>query len=488
MAAPVMAGSAVLYTAGTPPKLLWTTRAADVSLGGFQVFPGGVVEPSDRTLPTDGPDQPTLIAALRELFEEVGVLLADGADELADAERESLRVAFRRDPAEGAARFRAAGLRFRTRSAEEVGRWITPDARGGVRVKRFDATFYAIEVPAPLPCRPDPAEVAAAEWVSADEALARWTRGEVLVPPGVASILRRARGRFDAEAMRRAPHADGTFVETYEVVPGVTMLALRTPTLPPATHTNAFIVGESDAVLVEPASPYEDEIERAVGVVEARRAAGVRVHAILATHHHPDHVGGAVALKERLGLPLWGHAETIARLEGSVAFEREIADGEVLRFGEDLEIEAVHTPGHAPGHLCYVHRPSGAMLAGDMVAGIGTILVEPTDGDMALYIASLRDIARREPSLLLPAHGGPIRQSAAKAEAYVAHRLMREEKVLAALAAHGGPAAPADLVPVAYDDAPEAVHPIAAMATEAHLIKLVADGRAARRGAAYVVI
>jgi glyoxylase-like metal-dependent hydrolase (beta-lactamase superfamily II) len=271
--------------------------------------------------------------------------------------------------------------------------------------------------------------------------------------------------------------------EPYEVVPGVVVLPLRTPTLPPATHTNVYFVGGAhDAVLVEPASPYEDEIDRAVALVEARRSAGTRVHAILATHHHPDHIGGARALGERLGLPLWAHPLTIARLEGEVEFDRAIEGGEVVVFGTEVELEAVHTPGHAPGHLCFVERRSGAMIAGDMVAGVGTILIEPTDGDMGLYLDSLREIARREPTMLLPAHGGPIHEARAHAEAYVAHRLMREAKVVAALVAHGGAAETWELVPLAYDDTPKEVHPIARLSVEAHLIKLEADGRARRQG------
>jgi len=170
-----------------------------------------------------------------------------------------------------------------------------------------------------------------------------------------------------------------------------------------------------------------------------------------------------------------------------VRFDRAIEGGERLSFGQDTALEAVHTPGHAPGHLCFVDARSGAMLAGDMVAGIGTILIEPTDGDMTLYIASLREIARREPSMLLPAHGGPIRDAVGKAEGYAAHRLMREEKVLAALAAFGAPATPADIVPTAYEDAPPIVYPIAALATEAHLIKLAAEGRVLRDGTRWKV-
>ena len=285
-----------------------------------------------------------------------------------------------------------------------------------------------------------------------------------------------------------------------EVAPGLLMLPLRSPTLPPATHTNCFLVGDSEAVLVEPASPYPEEIDRVVALVEARRAAGGDVVAILATHHHVDHIGGAVALKERLGLPLFGHALTAERLRGLVSFDRLLEDGERIALGApgEMTLEAVHTPGHAPGHLCFVDTRSGAMIAGDMVAGVGSILIDPTDGDMAAYLDSLRAMADRRPSMLLPAHGGPIHAVAAKVEQYVSHRLMREEKVFEALrslqerereqkrARDGGPeddgCTPEELVPWAYDDAPPAVYPIAALATEAHLIKLEGDGRVTSAG------
>ena len=85
-------------------------------------------------------------------------------------------------------------------------------------------------------------------------------------------------------------------LEPMEVAPGISMLSLRTPTLPPATHTNAYLVGTRECVLVEPASPYAEEIERVAGWVERFLEQGGELRAILLTHHHPDHVGGANAL------------------------------------------------------------------------------------------------------------------------------------------------------------------------------------------------
>ncbi len=258
-----------------------------------------------------------------------------------------------------------------------------------------------------------------------------------------------------------------------EVVGAVRMLPLRTPTLPPATHTNSFLVGAGRAILVEPATPYPAELERAIAWVADERRRGVEPVAIVATHHHPDHIGGARALASRLGLPLWAHRLTAERAP-EIAFQRLLEDGERIEL-DGAEVRVLHTPGHAPGHVCLLEERSGALIAGDMVAGVGTILVEPTDGDMRLYLASLERMAAEGASVLLPAHGDPLDPDATLAR-YIAHRLERERKVLDALARHGRPARAAELVPKAYDDAPPVVWPLAALSTEAHLIKLEADG------------
>lgn len=272
-----------------------------------------------------------------------------------------------------------------------------------------------------------------------------------------------------------------------ELTPGVRRLPLRTPTLPPATHTNVYLVGTGEALLVEPASPYPEEVERAVRWVEDARASGVAPLAIVATHHHPDHIGGAQALSSRLALPLWAHRLTAERLP-ELSFERLLEDGERIALSgpTPMRVRVLHTPGHAPGHVCLLEEGSGAMIVGDMVAGVGTILVEPEDGDMRAYLDSLERMAATSPSVLLPAHGDPLEPSALGR--YVQHRLAREARIFDALAQHGRPATAAELVPVAYDDAPEAVWPLAALSTEAHLIKLEQDGRARRvTGGCWVV-
>lgn len=274
-------------------------------------------------------------------------------------------------------------------------------------------------------------------------------------------------------------------LEPTVVAPSITMLSVRTPTLPPATHTNAFVIGSGDFVLVEPASPYDEEVRRLADWVLDHRAAGRRLRAILLTHHHPDHFGGAAALRERLGAPIWAHPDTARLLRGRVQVDAELNDGDRLDLEgpQPLQLQAVHTPGHAPGHLCFWEAASRTLLAGDMVAGVGTIVVDPRDGDMQDYLDSLERMDAMDAASLLPAHGLPIDDPHERLRFYVAHRLAREAKVLAAVRHGSQGVALHELVIAAYADTPPAAWPLATLAAEAHLIKLQDDGLVERRGA-----
>lgn len=279
-------------------------------------------------------------------------------------------------------------------------------------------------------------------------------------------------------------------LEPVEVAPGLSMLSLRTPTLPPATHTNAYLIGTREVVLVEPASPFAPEIAQASAWVEATHAAGKQLCAVLLTHHHPDHVGGAQAIRERFGVPVWAHARTAERLAGRLVIDRHLEDGERIDLDgpTPMQLESMLTPGHAPGHLCFFEPNSRSLIAGDMVAGVGTILVDARDGDMQQYVASLEAMRAREASQLLPAHGLPIADPAARLGFYLQHRREREGKVLAALSTFSRPASLDELLPHAYADTPPAAWPFARLSLEAHLIKLAREERAIARDERWLAV
>jgi glyoxylase-like metal-dependent hydrolase (beta-lactamase superfamily II) len=277
---------------------------------------------------------------------------------------------------------------------------------------------------------------------------------------------------------------------------GVESFSARTPTLLPATHTNSYALGEREVVLVEPATPYDDERRAFLAWARAFPSQGRKLVAIALTHHHVDHVGGAEFFARELGLPLWAHAATAARLP-HLPIARRLDEGE--SFVLDGEIPqrwtAMHTPGHAPGHLCFHEADQRVVVVGDMVASVGTILIEPTDGDMIAYLAQLERLASLGADIALPAHGDPIQGSAGGPTPsdlfrfYIAHRLKREAKVASALAAAGPEGATGEaLVPVAYADTPPLVWPLARMSLEAHLIKLEREGRARRAGAGWAAV
>lgn len=248
---------------------------------------------------------------------------------------------------------------------------------------------------------------------------------------------------------------------------------LRTPTLPPATHTNAYVVGFPDAIWVEPASPYPDEVQRALSVMDGFKHARAKFGAYFLTHHHPDHAGGLDLMQGSHPLPVWAHHNTLEALDLS-STHASLPPGSLPAPFSNWR--AVHTPGHASGHYCLWREQDRLLIAGDMVASIGTIVVDPDEGDMTQYLESLELLAGLDARTVLPAHGDPVPGDRDIFRFYVQHRLKREAKVLAALQAEAQTLGA--LVRASYDDTPEALWPLAERSLLAHLRKLSKEGRA----------
>jgi glyoxylase-like metal-dependent hydrolase (beta-lactamase superfamily II) len=240
---------------------------------------------------------------------------------------------------------------------------------------------------------------------------------------------------------------------------------------------------------VEPATPYEDEQRDWLAWARGLVAQGRTLVAIVATHHHIDHVGGLDVLSRELDVPVWAHAETRSRLgpREQERVTRTLWEDETLSLSgpETSAWRVLHTPGHAPGHVCLLEQSGSFLVVGDMVATEGTILIAPGDGDMTTYLEQLKRLAALNANVALPAHGAPISTPKDLFERYIAHRLGREARVFAALQPFGDEGIDLDgLLPAAYADTPREIWRLARMSLEAHLEKLERDGRVIRLGPA----
>jgi glyoxylase-like metal-dependent hydrolase (beta-lactamase superfamily II) len=205
-----------------------------------------------------------------------------------------------------------------------------------------------------------------------------------------------------------------------------------------------------------------------------------RLHAILLTHHHPDHVGAVERLRARFGAPVWAHGKTAEALAGEIPVDRLLEDGEVLPLGTspdgrpDWELEVLFTPGHTAGHLCFFERRYGSLLAGDMISTLSSILVRPSDGEMTQYMESLERIAALPVQIVYPAHGPASPRGASVLEAQLQHRRAREASILAAI--RDGARDFEAIVIVVYRDVPRSMYGYAAQSVESVCARLVLQG------------
>jgi len=467
----------LLWRQGTAGReIFWLRRGARLAFGGgMYAYPGGKLDPADAGVPVEGAtgqDAALRACAARELFEETGVLLGAraGATELATQRRRLLDGEVGFDEV-----LRACGARLRAADLAAAGRWLTPP----FLPVRFDARLFLAELPPGQSASVDAAEASEGGFVAPAEALARWREGRALLHPPTLHALRCLQEPAIEDALRRLrdpPFMDGLVARRIEFQQGVVLVPLRTPTLPPATHTNCWLVGLEELVVIDPGADDPEELAALYRMVRELHAEGRRAVAILLTHHHRDHSGGAAAAARELGLPLWAHRLTAEKLE--VPCARLLEDREPLGLA-GFPLRAVHCPGHTRGHLAFLYEPSRAVFAGDLVSSLSTIVIDPPEGDMAVYLASLQRLLDLSPGTLFPAHGPPIPDGPGKLREYLEHRAMRAALVLAAVQA--GAATPAEVVAQAYSDTPEPLHPIAERQALAHLLQLAAEGKASER-------
>ncbi len=469
-----LAAAVVLVRRSPRLEVYWVRRSESLAyLGGFHAFPGGRVDRAERSAP-----DPLLACAARETFEETGVLLLRGARRVAQDARHAWRTELLEGRGDFAARSSDESLVLEASDFVPAGRWVSPPFTPG----GFDTYFYLAELPDSESPEVWEGELESGEWITPEEGLARWRDNRAMLAAPVLYTLRALVKAPDADlhtwsaTLSAPPEAQGGHVPRIEVHPGFILVPVKTPTLAPATHTNCVIVGGPELLIVDPGSPDANEQALVDRALEPLLAEGRRVKGIAVTHHHGDHWGGVAPLRERFGVPVYAHPWTARRVGADTPIEGgtiELASDPAT--GRPWRIEAIHTPGHTPGHLVFYDAVSRTILAGDLVSGLSTVVVDPPEGDMAAYVASLRAMLERPATLLLPGHGPPTGGPAHRLRFYLEHRAERERKILDAVLA--GAATMDAIVRTAYDDTPPETHPLAARSALAHLLKLRAEGR-----------
>ncbi len=533
--APLLAAATVLLLRDTPEgiEVLMTRRSASASFApGAYVFPGGRIDEADRAAhriaarrPTQDDRQLTqAMAAVRESFEELGVLLArheDGrpvsAEEVAAMDRSTAASAVAL-----ADQCAARGLLLSTDALYTFAHWITDRDLP----KRFDVPFLVARMPEGQTPMADETEQFEPCWVRPADALARHKAGSFLmIFPTVRTLERMAAydsvgALLDACANRaggegplftscpragllagrearymehESPYGelalvcpDGQIVHALDwqneapvrLLKNVQRLTAPNPGAMTGPGTNSYLVGDaaSGYIVIDPGPKDAAHIER------LHRAAGGDIRMIVCTHSHADHSPGAAPLQALcapkppiLGLP----SAPTARPSSRFTPERALADQErLVLHGEDgttHTLRAVHTPGHAANHLCLVLEEDGLLFSGDHVLNGSTTVVDPPDGNMNAYLDSLDRLdalcVEGDVRFILPAHGYVLGEARTAIAYLKAHRLKREAKIAAAMQ-RLPQGTPEDWLPLAYDDVPERMWPVAARSLAAHVERI----------------
>lgn len=503
---------------------------------GAWVFPGGTLDARDaaarafcagiddaeasRRLLLPGGGLDFFIAAVRECFEESGLLFAygdgdawvdlDGADK---ARLGPWRGALHRGERALSELCTSEGIRLAVDRLHYLSHWLTPAGRP----KRFDTRFFLAEAPPSQTAVHDGTELVEQLWLSPADALARSRTLKLLTPtqksleiltgfddvpslmawaasprtvelvlPRVGTGTKGLRPVLPdepawAELGRIDPSGRGEC--SYDIVPGaavrlserVIRVTAGNGSAMTGPGTNTYLVGgggSSGWAVIDPGPALDGHVEAILA------AAPGPITRILVTHTHTDHSPATLALKARTQAVVHGLAPRYREWQDTTfAADVTLTGGERIPLAPHTHLAVIHTPGHAGNHLCYLLEEEKLLFTGDHVMQASTVVINPPDGDMAAYIASLRSLLDLDLEWLAPGHGFLMAQPRAAIEAIIAHRLKREGKVVGALQAHG-PATLVDLLPVVYADVPQRMHPMALRSLTAHLLKLRDDGRA----------
>ena len=502
-----------------------TRRSASASFApGAYVFPGGGIDAADANAHAIAARRPTqgdlhltqAIAAIRESFEELGVLLARHAD---GRPADGADIAALKRDAPFAAQCQARGLTLAADEVYVLAHWTTDRDLP----RRFDVPFLVARMPPGQAPVADGSEQFEPVWVQPADALARHQAGtffmifptirtlerlekfrsvdEVLQACAAekplwtscprAGLLRGAEARFmeheSAYGELALVSPDGQLVhhldwhtdEPVRLLRNVTRLTAPNPGVMTGPGTNSYLVGDPDTgyIAIDPGPNEPGHLQR------LWRAAGGDIRMIVCTHSHPDHSPGARPLQAmcKVQPPILGlSSAATARPASEFRPDRELHNAQQLSVtgaGMQHRLEVLLTPGHAANHLCLVLLDDGLLFSGDHVLNGSTTVIDPPDGNMTDYLASLDALNaacdRHAIEFILPAHGYVLGSAKDAITRLKAHRLQREAKVMAAMLSCPNGSMD-DWVALAYDDVPQRMWPVAQRSLLAHVQRLEA--------------
>ena len=276
--------------------------------------------------------------------------------------------------------------------------------------------------------------------------------------------------------------AFGPTVPTFTVLaPGVRRLLAPNPSMMTGPGTNTYIFGSEEVAVLDPGPVIESHLQSIQEIADAP------VRWVLVTHTHPDHSPAAVKLAEATGAELLGQPPPSGQhQDATFKPDRIMNDGDQIVV-DGAAIQALHTPGHASNHVCYWHAELNWVFTGDHVIDGSTVVINPPDGNMQHYLASLGKVRDLRPAALAPGHGEVIHDPDRAIDWIVGHRLERESKVLAALQKNPGLSS-MELVPHIYKDVDKKLYGWAERSLLAHLLKLDDDGSARQDDGRWVLV
>ncbi len=475
-------------------KVLLAQRNPNLKfLGGWHAFSGGKLEKSDAEVEVKNCEdidlQQFIVCAVRELFEEVGVLIVRNGEKLTRGQRVSLHD----DLISGRSTFVEIlndwGLWIDAADFEYTGFWTTPN----FSPLRFKTRFFIANCPPKQEPYEAINEMQNLEFVTPIEALNLWEKSEILISPPVLITLQELSKSLvysplslAKNLLEKSQMCDGN-IDYVELNSRVIVFPLKTPTLPPATHTNCFIVGNKEFIVIDAASSHESEQAKLHKLIDQLIINGGVCKEIIVSHLHNDHHGGEVALqqylseKHRLSVPISTHKITSESLS-HIKFDKFIEDSDVYNLkdncGDIFQFKTLHTRGHARGLLAFYDEEFGFLLSTDNVVGTGSVVIAPPEGNMSEYFETL-DRLKNLPNLrfLCGSHGSAIYDAKGKIDEYILHRNERETQILQAF--NEGAKTYSEIVEKVYIGLPKDLIRLAEKSVEAHLEKLKREFRIA---------